>query len=235
VGISPAVLKFTAVAAAVLAWFLAVPHLPDLSLWTDVALVSAVVLPGTLLLIPLALPLYDRGWRFLTIAAVALTLASVAFVELGWGLPANFAKLFAATFAGFAFLYLFERLSWVVIVACVIPVVDSISVWRGPTHSITSHHIQVYYNVAIAFVVPAGRAAYLGPPDVLFYALFLAAAVRWDLRVWWTWAAQTFMYSITLVIANAAHLGGLPALPFLSVGFLAANADILWRRLRPRT
>jgi hypothetical protein len=29
------------------------------------------------------------------------------------------------------------------------------------------------------------------------------------------------------VTANAANVGGLPALPFLSVGFLLANADLL--------
>ena len=40
------------------------------------------------------------------------------------------------------------------------------------------------------------------------------------------------MYGLTIVIANAADVGGLPALPFLSVGFLAANADLLWTRLR---
>ena len=73
----------------------------------------------------------------------------------------NFAKLFAAVFAGWAFLVLFERLSWVVLVACVIPVVDSISVWRGPTHAITQKHFHVYLDVAIAFLVPGGGAAYL--------------------------------------------------------------------------
>ena len=40
------------------------------------------------------------------------------------------------------------------------------------------------------------------------------------------------MYGLTIVIANAANVGGLPALPFLSVGFLAANGDLLWARLR---
>jgi hypothetical protein len=30
----------------------------------------------------------------------------------------------------------------------------------------------------------------------------------------------------------ALELGGLPALPLLSLGFLAPNADILWNRLR---
>jgi hypothetical protein len=214
----------------VIAWFVAAPHLHGLSLWTDIVLVSFVVMPVTLLLVPFALPLWNRRW--LPVAAAVLALAAFAFAEAGWGLPENFAKLFAAVCAGWAFLTLFERLSWVVIVATVIPFVDSISVWRGPTHSITTHHFHVYLDVAIAFLVPAGRAAYLGPPDVLFYALFLAAAARWGLRVWWTWIATTFMYGITIVIANAADVGGLPALPFLSFGFLLSNADLLWTKLR---
>ena len=92
-------------------------------------------------------------------------------------------------FAGWAFLRFFEFLSWVVLVALVVPVVDAISVWRGPTHAITrTHHFGVYTAVAIAFVVPGGGAAYLGPPDILFFALFLGAAARWKLRVNWTWA-----------------------------------------------
>jgi len=233
VGIPSSLLRFGALAAAVLAWFLAAPHLPGLSLWWDIVLVSFVVMPATLLLVLEALPLWNRRW--LPAAAAALALAAFAFAEAGWGLPENFAKLFAAVFAGWTFLILFERLSWVVIVALVIPLVDAVSVWRGPTHSITAHHFHVYLDVAIAFLVPAGRAAYLGPPDVLFYALFLAAAVRWRLRAGWTWIATTFMYGITIVIANALDVGGLPALPFLSFGFLVANADLLWAELRPRT
>ena len=226
-------LRFAALGAAVLAWFLAAPHLPGLSLWWDIVLVSFVVMPATLLLVLWALPLWNRRW--LPVGAGVLALAAFGFAEAGWGLPENFAKLFAAVFAGWAFLILFERLSWVVIVALVIPLVDAVSVWRGPTHSITTHHFHVYLDVAIAFLVPAGRAAYLGPPDVLFYALFLAAAVRWRLRAGWTWIATTFMYGITIVIANAVDVGGLPALPFLSFGFLVANADLLWAQLRPRT
>jgi len=42
------------------------------------------------------------------------------------------------------------------------------------------------------------------------------------------------MYGFTIILATAAHVGGLPALPFLSFGFLAPNADLLWRRLRRR-
>ena len=230
VGRAPALLRFWLLAALVVAWFAVVPHVAYIGHGWNVALVAALVLPGTLLLVLFALPLWDRRW--LWAATLALALLALLFTVLGWGLPANFAKLFAATFAGWAFLTLFEALSWVVLIAVVIPLVDIVSVWRGPTHAITEHHFSVYTNVAVAFVVPGGGAAYLGPPDILFYALFLAAAARWRLRVVWTWVAMTGMYSLTVVVANAADVGGLPALPFLSFGFLLANADLLWRRLR---
>jgi hypothetical protein len=229
VGRASPVLRFGALAAAVVAWFAVAPHLPALGEWPNIVLVSFVVLPATLLLVLIALPLRRYPVQ-LAAATFVLALLAFAFSEAGWGLPENFAKLFAAVFAGWAFLALFEDLAWVVIVAAVIPLADAISVWRGPTHSITTHHFHVYLDVAIAFVVPHGAAAYLGPPDVLFYALFLAAAARWHLRVGWTWIGTTLMYGLTIVIANAAGLGGLPALPFLSVGFLGANADLLVRR-----
>jgi len=229
VGRASSVLRFGALATVAVAWFAVAPHLPAIGEWPNIVLVSFVVLPGTLLLVLTALPLWPR-WRLLTPAALVLALLAFGFSEAGWGLPENFAKLFAAVFAGWAFVTLFEQLSWVVIVAAVIPLADAISVWRGPTHSITAHHFHVYLDVAIAFVVPHGAAAYLGPPDILFYALFLAAAARWHLRVGRTWIAMTFMYGLTVVIANAADLGGLPALPFLSVGFLGANADLLVKR-----
>jgi hypothetical protein len=219
----------------VVAWFVVAPHLSYIGHTWNVVLVAVAVLPGTLLLALLALPLWRRG-PWLWAAVVALALIALLLTALDAGLLwANFAKLFAALFAGWAFLALFEELSWVVIVALVIPFVDILSVWRGPTHSITQKHFNVYLDVAIAFLVPGGGAAYLGPPDVLFYALFLGAAARWRLRVVWTWVATTSLYSLTVIVANAAHVGGLPALPFLSFGFFVANGDLLWQRLRART
>jgi len=225
---------FVVLAACVVGWFVAAPRLPHVALWPAVAIVSIAVMPFTLLLVLIALPLRELSMRTLLIATGILALLALAFAELDWGLPGNFAKMWAAVFAGWAFLGFFELLSWVVIVAVVVPVVDAISVWHGPTHAITKHHFGVYTAVAVAFVVPGGGAAYLGPPDILFFALFLGAAARWGLRVNWTWAAMTAMYGLTVVTANAAHVGGLPALPFLSVGFLLANADLLWRQFRNR-
>ena len=218
--------------ACVIAWYVAAPHLPHLALWPAVVVVSVAVMPVTLLLVLVLLPLRELPTRMLVAVTAAFALLALAFAELGLGLEGNFAKLFAAVFAGWAFLGLFEMLSWVVLVAVVVPAVDAISVWRGPTHAITAHHFGVYRAVAIAFVVPAGGAAYLGPPDILFFALFLGAAARWHLRVNWTWVGMTGMYALTVVVANAADVGGLPALPFLSVGFLLANADLIWRDVR---
>ena len=227
---TPRVAAFVAAAAAVVTWFVVAPHLGHLSLWPAILIVSIAVIPGTLVLALIALPLWRERWLFP--AAIVLVLAAIGFSKAGLGLEANFAKLWAAIFGGWAFLRLFEALSWVVIVACVIPLVDILSVWKGPTHSITQHHFGVYTAVAIAFLVPGGGAAYLGPPDVLFFALFLGAAYRWRLRVGWTWVATTGMYAVTVIVATALDVGGLPALPFLSAGFLAANGDLLWRRLR---
>jgi hypothetical protein len=221
---------FVAVGWCVGTWFIVAPHLGRVGLWPAIVIVSFAVLPGTLLLVLIALPLYTARW--LLPAVIVLALVALVCSLVGWGLAANFAKLWAAVFAGWAFLTLFERLSWVVLVACVIPLVDIASVWKGPTHTITTHHFEVYTAVAIAFLVPGGGAAYLGPPDVLFYALFLGAAARWNLRVGWTWFAMTYIYGLTIVIANAAEVDGLPALPFLSAAFIAANADLLWRAIR---
>jgi hypothetical protein len=219
-----------ALGAAVVTWDAVAPHLGAVGQWPTVAIVAAGVLPATLGLIVLALPVWSQRW--IAPAGIAFGIAAVGTWEAGSHLASNFAKLGAYTCAGWVFLWFFEDLSWVVAVAAVIPFVDAISVAAGPTKSIVSHHFEVYSAVAVSFVAPGARAADLGPPDILFFALFLAAAVRWRLRPGWTWLVMTAMYSLTLVLANAVDVNGLPALPFLSAGFLLANGDLLWRRLR---
>jgi hypothetical protein len=223
---------FVVLAVAVVTWYLVAPHLSRVGLWPAVTIVAAGVLPATLVLIFLALPLWSSRW--IVPAGIVFGIVAVVTWEANSHLASNFAKLAAYTCAGWAFLRLFEELGWVLIVAAIIPFVDAISVAAGPTKHIVNHHFEVYSALAVAFLAPGGGAAYLGPPDILFYALFLAATVRWRLRPVWTWVAMTGMYSLTLVIANVADVGGLPALPFLSAGFLLANGDLLWRRLRRR-
>lgn len=224
---------FVLVLAGVLTWDAVASHLGEVSIWAEVAIIAAGVLPATLLLIYLALPLWSNRPVVASAFAVCLIGAVVTW-ETHYYLASNFLKLGAYTCGGWMFLWVFEELAWVVLIALIIPIVDSISVAAGPTHTIVTHHFAVYSAVAVAFVAPGGRAAGLGPPDILFFALFLAATVRWGLRPGWTWIAMTAMYSLTLVLANATNVSGLPALPFVSAGFLLANGDLLWRRLRPR-
>jgi len=223
---------FVVLLVGIVTWSAVAPHVHHVGLWPAVTLISVVVMPATLALIYLALPLWPRRWMIL--AAAAFAAVAVATWKADAHLASNLAKLAAYTCAGWAFLRLFEELSWVVIVAAIIPFVDAISVAAGPTNQIVNHHPQVYSAVAVAFLAPGGGAAYLGPPDILFFALFLATTARWSLRPGWTWLAMTGMYSLTLVTVNAVDVNGLPALPFLSAGFLIANGDILWRRLRRR-
>ena len=226
------VAAFVVLLAAVIAWDAVAPHLDPVALWPTVAIIAAGVLPATLGLIYLALPLWSNR-RVVAIGLVVFLVAAVVTWRADEHLASNFAKLGAYTCGGWLFLSLFEELSWVVIIALIIPFVDAFSVAAGPTKDIINHHVEVYSAVAVAFVAPGGIAAGLGPPDILFFALFLATTVRWQLRPGWTWLAMTGMYSLTLVLANATDVNGLPALPFLSFGFLLANGDLLWRRFRP--
>jgi phosphoglycerol transferase MdoB-like AlkP superfamily enzyme len=127
--------------------------------------------------------------------------------------------------------------SWTVLIAAIIPVVDAISVWRGPTHHIVKHNENVFDALSFAFPVPGhypggGGAFHLGLPDLLFFALFLGAADRWRLRVAWTWLGMTASFGLTLALANHYDVAGLPALPLLAAGYLLPNADLLWTRLR---
>jgi hypothetical protein len=224
---------FVLVLAGVVTWDAVAPHLGAVSTWHAVIVIAAGVLPATLLLIYLALPLWSHR-RLVAAGLVVFLIAAVVTWRADAHLASNFMKLGAYTCGGWLFLALFEELAWVVVIALIIPFVDAVSVAAGPTHTIVNHHFEVYSAVAVAFVAPGGPAAGLGPPDILFFALFLAATVRWQLRPGWTWVAMTGMYSLTLVIANATDVNGLPALPFLSAGFLLANGDLLWRRFRRR-
>jgi predicted enzyme related to lactoylglutathione lyase len=96
---------------------------------------------------------------------------------------------------GFCFLSSFESVAWVVLIACIIPWVDAYSVFFGPTKTITEKHGHVF--TTLVRVPGAGRErgrANLGLPDLLFFAVFLAAAARFRLRVYWTWLALVLSF-----------------------------------------
>src|SRR5262245_13034362 len=188
-------------------------------------------MPATLLPLYLALPLSQRP--HLIFWAIGFIGVAVVLWQLDWEIGANVCKVAGYALFGWWFLQLFAELSWVVLVAVLIPWVDAYSVWRGPTNQITEHHEAVFDAVCVAFLVPGGGAAQLGPPDIVFIAVFLGASVRFGLRPFWTWLGMTIGLGLTIICAVWWDLAGLPALPGISLGFLIPNADILWRRLRP--
>jgi hypothetical protein len=199
----------------------------------DIVFMALVLIPACFALVWLLLPL--RTWRWLLLSAIAIGSMAVLFHLAGWSTPANFSKLLALTAVGFWFLGWFETLSWVVLVALIIPFVDSYSVFspRGPTNLIVTEHEHVFTDyLSFAFPVPGEPgSANLGLPDLLFFALFLAAAARFVLRPGLTWILMTLSFGGTLVAA--AYWRGVPALPLLAIGFLVPNADLIWQRLRP--
>ena len=213
------------------AYYVGAESLPDLSKWAEVAFLGLLVIPAVFALVYLALPL--RRARHLLLWGAGVALLAAALEIFDFDVLANFAKLGAVTLLAFWFLSYFETVAWVTVVALIIPWVDAISVWRGPTKHIVTKQRELFTTFSFSFPVPGEEVtALLGLPDLMFFALFLGAADRWGLRTKLTWATMALSFGATLALAVAFDIGGLPALPLLALGFLMPNADILWRRLR---
>ncbi|MBM3679437.1 MAG: hypothetical protein FJW96_16415 [Actinobacteria bacterium] len=216
--------------ALVIAWGSGAGALPDVGLWPDVLIVVLVLFPLTFSVVWLALPL--RELRGLFLIAIALGALAWAFSEAGMDNAFNAAKLAAYMLVGFWFMELFEVLWSIAVVAAIIPIVDAFSVWRGPTKVVIEQQPGIFDQISIAFRISGEDAtSKIGPPDILFFALFLAAAQRFRLRVAATFFSMLALLGITVAITAPANRG-LPALPAVALGFLIPNADRLWQEIR---
>jgi hypothetical protein len=210
------------------------PQLPEARSALDVAVQAALVLPLFAATIWLALP-FARA-RTLVVLAFALAAGAVALALglLGADAAANVAKLACYALVGFCFLSVFEELWWTALVAVLVPWVDIWSVAAGPTQYVVEQRPGIFDRVAVT--LPSFHDTTnlsIGPPDVLFFGLFLAAADRFGLRVAATWIAMTGLLAATLVLVWAwRDVSGLPALPAIALGFLLPNADLIWRDVR---
>ena len=222
-----------AVVAALVAWDAGAGALPNVGRWPDVLVVALVLLPLTFSVPWIVLP--TASARGILPIALALGVLAVLLDLAGLGSLFNVVKLLALTAVGFWFMRLFEALSWVVLIAAIIPWVDALSVWRGPTGYVVSEQPNLFDRVSIAFRLPGEEgSANIGPPDILFFALFLAAADRFGLRVRWTWLSMVGLLALTLIVTTVFEIDGLPALPAIAIGFLLPNADLLWKAWRQR-
>jgi hypothetical protein len=228
---SPRAAAFAVLAVALAAYYAAHQEVVDLSKWWDIAFLALCLIPAIFALVYLVLPFRQANGLFLL--ALALLVLTVLLEAAELDALSSFSKLALMTALGFWFLEYFESVLWVALVALLIPWIDAFSVWRGPTGHIVEEEPGLFDRVAFEFPHPGeAGAALLGPPDLLFFALFLAAAARWDLRVGWTWVALTLSLGVTMVIGATWQSAGLPALPGLAFGFLIPNADLLWREFQ---
>jgi hypothetical protein len=205
--------------------------LRNFTIWWEIAILTFLVIPAVTALVYLVLPLWRKP--HLLPAGVATAVLAVLLQLADLDILANFAKLVAVTLIAFWAIRFFEMVTWVLAVALIIPWVDLYSVWRGPTKHIVTERQEIFTAFSFSFPVPGEHdTAQLGLPDLLFFALFLAAADRWNLRVKLTWLAMSLSFGATLAVSVAFDLTGFAALPFLSLGFVAPNADLLWGKLR---
>jgi hypothetical protein len=220
-----------ALLAGLAIYYAVAESLPNMTLWWEVVFLGVVLIPAIFGLMWLALPL--RRVNRLATGGVAFGVLAVLCEVVGLDILADFSKLAALTLISFWFLQFFETVLWVTLVAAIIPVVDAFSVFRGPTGHIVEERPSIFETIAFGFPVPGeAEPARLGPPDLMFFGLFLAAAARWNLRVGWTWVAMAASFGTTLALAVWLDLSGLPALPLLSLGFLIPNADLIWSEIR---
>jgi hypothetical protein len=236
VGGAAAVLKrraaaFTVLAAALAVYYTTSDFWPNLSLWWDVAFLAVLLVPAVFALVYAALPFWRAPLTHLGLLALAFVAAAVAFQSAGLDSLASFAKLGATAAAAFVFLAVFESATWVALIAALIPWVDVYSVFWGPTSKILKHPKGIS-ALSFGFPIPGEEGvASLGLPDLLFFALFLGAAARFRLRVAATFALMALSFGVTTALAAWTDRA-LPATPLLSVGFLVANADLLWAAWR---
>ncbi len=219
--------------AALVAYGAGARHLPGLPSGLDVAFYAVVTLPAFAAAIWLALPL-RQSTRTVAVLAAGAGLLTVASTLLETESVASVAKLACYALVGFAFLTLFEELWWLTLVAALVPWVDVWSVAAGPTEYVVEERPGLFEKLAVGVPSPGESAVVsIGPPDIVFFALFLAAADRFGLRLAATWVAMTACLGGTLALVwYWDDVAGLPALPAISLGFLLPNADLLWRDVR---
>jgi hypothetical protein len=131
-------------------------------------------------------------------------------------------KALAALAVGWLIARLVATRAQLIALGLIAAVVDAVSVAAGPSRSVVEDGSEAFERLAI-HLPPWDAAALLGPVDAVFLGLFVAGAARVGMDLATTAVAVT----TGLVVAVGVALGtgaGLPAIPFMTAGLLAAAA-----------
>jgi hypothetical protein len=151
----------------------------------------------------------------------------------GWGGVAASFKVVAAVAAGCLLGRQMVEGWWLALVALVALAADAWSVFAGPTRLIVERAPGVLDYLLVNFSALGGTSGGfgLGMSDLFFLGLFLTGCVCTGLRSRATMYAAALGLLATVLLALLLNRA-LPALPLLSLAFLAANADLLWAGAR---
>jgi hypothetical protein len=166
----------------------------------------------------------------LLLLAPALAFIAAGALMLGLDPLESLAKTLCAVCIGLWIAQMLTSISQVLLISVLIVVVDIYSVFFGPTKKMVESSSPLIDYLTISMpVFGVDAVSRLGASDIIFFSLFIVTTLFYGLRRTLTAVAMTLSIVGTMVIG--VTLGyGVPALPFLSISFLLANADLLYRR-----
>lgn len=206
---------------------------PSLALPVGVAVFMLLSLLGPRYAAPLRLPPVVSLLGFMLFGALSLGIAA------WWGGPpprplpvplaavADLCLILAAIALGHLLLRLFREPNLLVPAAVAAAVIDYAMVYSpsGTTRALLEQHAEVVDKLSVAVPVPGMPDLQLGVGfgDFVFLSLFLAAAVRFDLRERRTfWVCTAFLVVAMALVALTGV--PVPALVPMAIAFVVANA-----------
>lgn len=181
----------------------------------------------------------EPAWRPALVLGIGVAIGVVGTLTHG-DVVATLGRLLAAGCAGLLLARMIEELWWVAMAALVVALADIWSVFspQGVTNHIVKHAPETLHWATIPVPiagVPLDSGTFVGVTDLLFLALFLAVAWRWQLSLERNIVVLALSFVATLVI-DAELLTGraVPALPLLSIAVVVVNAPQLLASWRTR-
>ena len=130
-----------------------------------------------------------------------------------------------------------RALSWVVLVAAIIPIVDAFSVFartgRRTRSSTSTEHVFTTFSFAFPIPGETSRRTSACPTSSSSRCSSPRPRASSCARRW-TWLLHDALLRRDAGARVGVASAGFPALPFLASAFLVANVDLIWARLRPR-
>lgn len=168
--------------------------------------------------------------RLLLISLGAAGLAA-AGLWLGQTPLESVAKIVFATATGLWLALLLTSIGQVMLISALIIFVDFYSVFWGPTRKmVDSGGPWIEYLTISLPTFGEAAVSRLGASDIVFFSLFLGAALSFGLRRTASALAMSASFVVTMIIGVCLNIG-VPALPMLSIFFILANTDLLYKRL----